>query len=306
MKKALILGISGQDGFYLSSLLAEKGYEVHGVSRRGLSEDVLVVNHVGSILEDVFLESVLKDVVPDEIYHLAGQKQSSEFEEDLKSIPLNVGVTIKILSFLKTNPNSRLFFAGSSEMFGNKGNPPFDENSPFNPISPYAVSKVAAYYLIKIHREKFKTFACTGILFNHESPKREEKYVTRKITQGIAKIKTGLEKELLLGDTSSRRDWGFAGDYVGAMWLMLQSDEPDDYVIGSGESHSVREFAETAFQCAGLDPKKFLREDISISPSSIKNSFSDPSKIERKLGWKREIDFKGLIQMMIKEDLSKI
>lgn len=319
MKKALITGITGQDGSYLAELLLNKGYEVHGLVRP-LGLGVLKINypninhlslnenltlHYGNLIDCSFIWRVFKEIEPDEVYHLAGQKQSQNFEDDFGSFSINIDVVYFFLSAIKAlKPLCGFYFAGSSEMFGKVSSSPQDETVPFNPISPYAISKVATFNLIKTYRETYGIFACTGILFNHESPRRDLKFVSRKITSTAAKIKLGLEKELRLGDLDAKRDWGFAGDYVEAMWMMLQSEKADDYVIGAGETHTVREFIKTAFDYLGLDWRKFVIIDKKfLRQPEIAEIRANPAKIKKVLNWIPKVKFSNLVKIMVDADL---
>lgn len=318
MKKALIAGITGQDGSYLAELLLNKGYEVHGLVRplglgvakinypninHLLNENLIL--HYGDLIDCSFIWRVFKEIEPDEVYHLAGQKQAQNFEDDFGSFALNIDVVYFFLSAIKSlKPSCRFFFAGSSEMFGKVSISPQDETTPFNPISPYAISKAAAFNLIKTYRETYGVFACTGILYNHESPRRGLGFVTRKITSTAVKIKLGLEKELQLGNLEAKRDWGFAGDFAEAMRLMLQADKPDDYVIGAGETHSVREFVKVAFGYLGLDYKKFVKTNkIFLKPLDDFEFKANSSKIKNILGWNPKIGFEEIVKMMVDADL---
>ena len=275
MKKALITGITGQDGSYLAEFLLAKGYEVHGIVRRVAFEDpehrLHRIKHiVGRLkLHSASLESyasifnVIEKVKPDECYHLAAQSfVSYSFEDEFSTMDTNIDGTIHVLSAIRNKaPKCKFYFAGSSEMFGKVAESPQNENTPFHPRSPYGISKVTGFYITQNYREAYGIFACNGILFNHESPRRGFEFVTRKITSAAARIKLGLAKELKLGNLSARRDWGFAADYVEAMWLMLQQKMPDDYVIATGEMHTVKEFAEAAFKHAGLNWKDHVVVD---------------------------------------------
>lgn len=318
MKKALITGITGQDGSYLAEFLLSKGYEVHGIVRRVALEDserrlwrirhILdkVILHSASLESYASIFNVVEKVQPDECYHLAAQSfVSYSFEDESSTLLTNIMGTQYVLSALKEKaPQCRFYFAASSEMFGNVKETPQNENTPFHPRSPYGISKVAGYYLTLNYREAYGMFACNGIAFNHESPRRGYEFVTRKITSTVAKIKLGLAKELRLGNLDARRDWGFAGDYVEAMWLMLQQDEPDDYVIATGETHSVREFAELAFSYVGLDWKKYVVVDEKFyRPAEVSLLCGDYSKARKKLGWQPKVKFAELIKMMIDHDL---
>jgi len=321
MKKALITGITGQDGSYLAEFLLEKGYEVHGIVRRVAFEDIQhrmwrlrnsvdrLVLHPASLENYASLFKVVEKVRPDECYHLAAQSfVSYSFEDAFSTININLNGTHFVLSALQERvPDCRFYFAGSSEMFGLAQETPQNENTRFHPRSPYGISKVAGFDMTRNYREAYGVFACSGILFNHESPRRGFEFVTRKITNAAAMIKLGLAKELRLGNLEARRDWGFAGDYIRAMWLMLQQDEPDDYVIGTGEMHSVRDFAELAFSHAGLDYKKYLAVDEKFyRPAEVNVLCADYGKARKKLGWEPEVRFKALVKMMVDADLARL
>ena len=317
-KRALITGITGQDGSYLAEFLLEKGYEVHGIVRRVAIEDpehrlwrikhILdkLILHSGSIESYASVFNVVDKVKPDECYHLAAQSfVSYSFEDEFSIINTNINGTHFILAALMERaPHCRFYFAGSSEMFGNVRETPQNENTPFNPRSPYGISKVAGFHLTKNYRESYNLYALSGILFNHESPRRGFEYVTRKVTNTVAKIKLGLAKDLRLGNLEANRDWGYARDYVEAMWLMLQQDKPDDYVIGTGESHSVRELVESAFNHAGLNWSDYVIVDERLyRPAEIYGLRGDFSKAINKLGWEPKVRFQELIKMMIDADL---
>ena len=321
MKKALITGITGQDGAYLSRLLLDKGYEVHGIVRRVALEDpehrlwrirsILdrVVLHSGSLESYASLFDIVEKVKPDECYHLAAQSfVSYSFEDEFSTINTNINGTHYMLSAVKNKaPKCRFYFAASAEMFGKVRETPQTEDTPFYPRSPYGISKVAGYDLTCNYREAYNLFACNGILFNHESPMRGYEFVTRKITNGAARIKMGLAKELRLGNLDAKRDWGFAGDYTEAMFLMLQQDTPDDYVIATGETHTVREFLELAFGHAGLDWKKYVKQDEALfRPAEVNILCGDYSKARKILKWKPKVNFKDLVKMMMDEDLKLI
>lgn len=321
MKKALITGITGQDGSYLAELLLKKGYEVHGIIRRVALEDVehrmyrikdimgKLVLHSASLENYASLYKVIDKVVPDECYHLAAQSfVSYSFEDEFSTININLNGTHFILAAIKERaPQCRVYFAGSSEMFGMADETPQDENTRFHPRSPYGISKVAGFDLTRNYREAYGLFACNGILFNHESPRRGYEFVTRKITRMAAKIKLGMEKELPLGNLEARRDWGYAGDYVLAMWMMLQQDKPDDYVIATGESHSVRDFAEAAFSHLGLDYKKYVVQDRKLfRPAEVNVLCGNYSKAKNKFGWEPQVGFKELVKMMVDLDLNQL
>jgi len=320
MKKALITGITGQDGSYLAELLLEKGYEVHGLVRRSAIEDpehrMSRINHIlprlkihaGSMESFASIFNVIREVKPDECYHLAAQSfVAYSFEDEFSTLLTNINGTHHVLSAIKQLvPSCRLYFAASSEMFGNAP-PTQNENTPFRPRSAYGISKLSGYHLVRNYREAYGLFAVNGILFNHESPRRGFEFVTRKITSHVARIKKGLSKELRLGNLEAKRDWGHAKDYVAAMWLMLQMDSPEDYVVGSGESHSVREFCEIAFNHVGLDYRKFVISDPAFyRPAEIYDLVADPSKARQKLGWKNKYSFEDLIKEMVESDLGAI
>lgn len=317
-KKALITGLTGQDGFYLAELLLRKGYEVHGLIRERAAEAgsvrsrVLkmlgwqVILHYGNVGNPQTVKDVFAEILPDEIYHLAGQKQSKDREKDMLSFALNVEATRAFLEVIKElRPSARFFLAGSSEMFGRSEHLPVNESTPFQPLSPYAESKVQAAKLIREARKKDAVFAATGILFNHESPLRDSLYVTSKIVLAAVEISRGQQRGLDLGSLEARRDWGFAGDYAEAMWLMLQAEKPEDYVIGTGKNHSVEDFVRLAFETVGLDWQKYVSVKKSIPPSEIQETLSDPSKIERELGWRAKTPFPALVKMMVEAELKR-
>lgn len=318
MKKALITGITGQDGSYLAEFLLEKGYEVHGIVRRVAIEDpehrlwrirhILdkIILHPASMESYASIFNVVDKLRPEECYHLAAQSfVSYSFEDEFSTINTNINGTHFVLSAIKEKaPECKFYFAGSSEMFGLVKETPQTENTPFHPRSPYGISKVAGFDLTRNYREAYNLFACSGILFNHESPRRGYEFVTRKISNAVAKIKLGLSNELKLGNLEAMRDWGFAGDYVKAMWLMLQQNKPDDYVIATGETHSVKEFAELAFSHVGLDYRDYLISDeIFFRPAEVHLLKGDYSKGKKILGWEPTVSFKELIQMMVEADL---
>jgi len=317
-KKALITGITGQDGSYLTEFLLEKGYEVHGIVRRVAIEDpqhrlwrirhILdkLILHPGSLESYASIFKIVEEVKPDECYHLAAQSfVSYSFEDEFSTINTNINGTHYVLSAIKEKaPKCKFYFAGSSEMFGLVKETPQNENTPFHPRSPYGISKVAGFDLTRNYREAYNIFACSGILFNHESPRRGFEFVTRKISNAVAEIKLGLAKGLKLGNLEAKRDWGFAGDYIKAMWLMLQRDEPDDYVIATGETHSVKEFAELAFGHVGLNYQDYLSSDeIFYRPAEVHLLKGDYNKGKKILGWEPKISFKELVQMMVEADL---
>jgi GDPmannose 4,6-dehydratase len=322
VKKALITGITGQDGSYLTELLLSKGYEVHGLIRRastfntrridhcyhdphGSEEPVNIYLHYGDISIPEVLLNVIYDVQPEEIYHLAAQShvrvsfEMPEYTGDVTGLG-----TIRILEAVrKSGIKTRFYQASSSEMYGS-AQPPQNENTPFEPRSPYAAAKVYAYWITRNYREGYKLFACNGILFNHESPRRGETFVTRKITRALAAIKAGKQKHLYLGNLDSRRDWGYAPEYVEAMWTILQQDNPDDYVIGTGEAHTVREFLDEAFGYAGMDWKQYVEIDPHYyRPTEVDYLMADPSKAQEKLGWTTRVKFKELVRIMVDADM---
>jgi len=321
MKKAFITGIDGQDGSYLAEFLLDKGYKVHGMVRRVALEDpehhLWRIRHILNkvILHPASLESypsvfkVIEKVRPDECYHLAAQSfVSYSFEDEFSTINTNINGTHFVLSAIKERaPKCKFYFAGSSEQFGLVKESPQDENMPFHPRSPYGISKVAGFYLTQNYREAYGLFACNGILFNHESPRRGFEFVTRKITNAAAEIKLGLTKELRLGNLEAKRDWGFSGDYVKAMYLMLQQDKPDDYVIATGETHTVKEFVKLAFSYVGLDWKKYVIIDKTFyRPAEVHLLRGDYTKAKRVLGWKPTVKFEGLVKMMVDADLKRL
>ncbi len=320
MKKALITGITGQDGSYLADFLLNKGYDVHGIVRRVALEDpahrTWRINHIRErvTLHSASLESyssvfnVVEKIQPDECYHLAAQSfVSYSFEDEFSTMNTNINGTHSILSALKERaPKCRFYFAGSSEMFGNAPVSPQDENTPMMPRSSYGISKLAGFHLTRNYREAYNMFACNGILFNHESPRRGFEFVTRKITNAVARIKLGLEKELRLGNLEARRDWGFAGDYVKAMWLMLQQERPDDFVAGTNETHTIREFLDLAFGRVDLDWKAYVKEDPQFfRPAEIHELRGDYSKSKKVLGWEPSVSFQELVYMMVDSDLKR-
>jgi GDPmannose 4,6-dehydratase len=324
MKRALITGVTGQDGSYLAELLLGKGYEVHGVIRRASSfnterldhlyqdpheEDRRLVLHYGDLSDGTVLRSILERAKPHEVYNLGAQSHVKvSFEEPEYTADVVSMGTLRLLESIRdcqdrAGRQIRIYQAGSSEMYGATP-PPQDESTPFYPRSPYAVSKVAAHWYGVNYREAYGLFLCNGILFNHESPRRGETFVTRKITRAVGRIAEGLQSELFLGNLDARRDWGFAGDYVEAMWLMLQQEQPDDYVVATGEAHSVRELAATAFAHVGLDWQEYVRLDPRyFRPTEVDFLQGDPSKAMRVLGWRPRVGFRELVTMMVDHDL---
>jgi GDPmannose 4,6-dehydratase len=318
MKKALITGITGQDGSYLSEFLLSNGYEVHGIVRRVAIEDPWnrmqrlrncidhLQLHAASLESFASIYDIVDKVQPDECYHLAAQSYVSySFDDEFSTINTNINGTHYILSAIKRKaPHCHFYFAGSSEMFGKVKETPQNENTPFHPRSPYGVSKVAGFDLTRNYREAHGLMAVSGILFNHESPRRGFEFVTRKITSHAAKIKLGLESEIRLGNIEAQRDWGHARDYVKAMWLMLQHEEPDDYVIATGESHSVKELLELAFSYVDLNYEKYLIVDEALyRPAEVITLCGDATKAKKKLGWQHEVPFEMLVEEMVKNDL---
>lgn len=320
MKTAFITGITGQDGSYLAELLLEKGYEVHGLVRRASTFNTNRIDHLykdfhdpearmylhyGDLSVSGQLTDLLNTLKPNEIYHLGAQSHvrvsfdMPEYTGDVTGLG-----TIRLLEAIrKTGIKTRFYQASSSEMFG-AAPPPQNELTPFEPQSSYAASKVFSFHMVRNYRKAYNIFACNGILFNHESPRRGETFVTRKITRAATRIKCGLQDKLYLGNLDARRDWGFAGDYVEAMWLMLQQDEPDDYVIATGETHSVREFAEEVFKRLELDYKKHVEIDSKyFRPTEVDVLLGDPSKAKNKLGWEPNVRFDELLDMMIAADM---
>lgn len=321
MKKALITGITGQDGSYLAEFLLEKGYHVHGIVRRVALEDpdhrlwrirpILNKVHLHSASLDSYpsIFNVVEKVKPDECYHLAAQSfVGYSFEDEFSTINTNINGTHYVLAAIKEKaPECKFYFAASSEMFGHVRETPQNENTPFHPRSPYGISKVAGFDLTRNYREAYGLFAVSGILFNHESPRRGFEFVTRKISKAVAEIKLGFSKELRIGNLEAKRDWGFAGDYVKAIWLMLQQDKPDDYVVATGETRSVREFVEEAFRHVGLDWKKYTKIDRQFyRPAEVHLLIGDFSKARRKLGWRPQVKFKELVRMMVSADLERL
>lgn len=318
MRKALITGITGQDGSYLAEFLLERGYQIHGIVRRVAIEDpehrlwrirsILnqVTLHTASLDSYASIFNIIDEVKPDECYHLAAQSfVSYTFGDEFSIMRTNIEGTHNVLASLKkVVPGCRVYFAASSEMFGNAKECPQNENTAFYPRSSYGISKVAGYYLTVNYREAYNLHASNGILFNHESPRRGFEYVTRKITSHAAKIKLGLEKSIKLGNLDAKRDWGHAKEYVKVMWLMLQQDIPDDYVICSEVAHSVRDFLEFAFDHVGLDPYKYLEIDQALCrPSETVTLRGDASKGKKKLAWVNNCDFESLVKDMVESDL---
>jgi len=318
MKRALITGITGQDGSYLAELLLEKGYEVHGIVRRVAIEDpehrlwrLLPFKdrlrlHAASLESFPSIFRVFQDVKPQECYHLAAQSfVAYSFEDEFSTLNTNINGTHYVLAALKGSvPECRFYFAASSEMFGKVAETPQTEKTSFHPRSAYGISKVAGFDLTRNYREAYGIKGSSGILYNHESPRRGFEFVTRKITSHVAKIKLGLAKEVHLGNLDARRDWGHAREYVRAMWMMLQQDEPDDYVVATGEQHTVREFAEAAFSYAGLDYRNHVVLDPQLlRPAEVELLLGDATKARKKLGWSCQVKFRQLAEEMVEGDL---
>jgi len=320
MKKAFITGITGQDGSYLAEFLLGKGYEVHGLIRRASTfnteriehlykdfhdPDARMYLHYGDLSVSAHLTNLLSEIQPDEVYHLGAQSHvrvsfdTPEYTGDITGLG-----TIRLLEAIrKTGSTARFYQASSSEMFG-AAPPPQNEDTPFQPRSPYAAAKVYSYYVIKNYRDAYNIFACNGILFNHESPRRGETFVTRKITRAATRIKLGLQDKIYLGNLDAKRDWGFAGDYVEAMWMILQHDTPDDFVIATGETYSVREFVERVFEKLGLDYHRHVEIDERyFRPTEVDVLLGDSTKAQKILGWKPKTNFDQLIDMMLETDL---
>ena len=316
-KRALITGISGQDGSYLAELLLAEGYEVTGLTRRTSATNYWRIEHVldritlmpGDLLDQLSLIRVLERVNPHEVYNLAAMSfVPASWDQPMLTGEFNSqGVTRVLEAVRAVNPRIKIYQASSSEMFGKVREVPQRETTPFHPRSPYGVSKVFAHYITVNYRESYDLFAVSGILFNHESPRRGLEFVTRKVADGVARIRLGLASELRLGNLQAHRDWGFAGDYVRAMWQMLQQDEPDDYVIATGQSHSVQELVEIAFGHAGLDWQQYVRHDPSlVRPAEVDHLIGDPSKACAKFGWKPTVTFEGLVKMMVDADIDRL
>src|SRR4051812_37898887 len=314
-KTAFITGVTGQDGSYLAELLLAKGYRVCGMVRRSSTDTFQRIEHIRSrielyqadLLDQTSIAGVLAEVQPDEVYNLGAQSfvATSWSQPVLTAEITAVGVTRMLDAIRQVCPKAKFYQASSSEMYGKVQAVPQREDTPFYPRSPYGVAKVYGHYITVNYRESYNMFACSGILFNHESPRRGLEFVTRKITHHVARIKMGLEKELRLGNLGAKRDWGFAGDYVKAMWLMLQQDAPDDFVVGTGETHTVQEFVEIAFDRVGLDWKKYVVIDPRfIRPAEVDLLLSDPSKAKKELGWQLSVSFEKLVHMMVDSDLA--
>jgi len=319
-KRALITGITGQDGSYLAELLLAKGYEVHGIIRRSSTFNTTRIDHLykdfhekdvrmflyhGDLTDGMGLREILTRVKPEEVYNLAAQSHVRvSFDQPVYTATVDALGTIMLLEAIRdTGLSVRYYQASSSEMFGKVAETPQNETTPFHPRSPYGCAKVYAFWQTINYRESYNMFACNGILFNHESPRRGETFVTRKITRAATRIKEGLQEKLYLGNLDAKRDWGFAGDYVEAMWLMLQQDKPDDYVIATGQTHSVREFLDEVFGYLELDWEKYVRIDPRyFRPAEVDILLGDPSKAKKMLGWKPKVGLKELAKMMVEHD----
>jgi GDPmannose 4,6-dehydratase len=317
LKKALITGITGQDGSYLADFLLEKGYKVFGMVRRSSTESFERIEHIkndielvmADLLDEPSIITIMQKIGPDEVYNLAAQSfvPTSWDQPVLTGEFTALGVT-KVLEAIRfVDKSIRFYQASSSEMFGKVQESPQSENTPFYPRSPYGVAKVYGHWITINYRESYDMFACSGILFNHESPRRGREFVTRKVTYDVARIKHGLKDKIRLGNLDARRDWGFAGDYVRAMWLMLQNDKPDDFVIATGVAHSVRDLAERAFSKAGLNWKDHVEVDPALMrPADVDHLLGDSSKASSMLGWKPEVSFEEMIEMMVDSDMSLV
>ena len=317
MKTALITGITGQDGSYLAELLLEKGYRVVGMVRRSSTENFERIAHLrervdlrqADLLDQLSLIDVLRAVEPDEIYNLAAQSfVPTSWQQPVLTAEFDaVGVTRLLEAVRLVAPGARFYQASSSEMFGQVRETPQRETTPFYPRSPYGVAKAYGHFITVNYRESYGLYACSGILFNHESPRRGREFVTRKVSDGAARVKLGLAQELRLGNLGARRDWGFAGDYVEAMWRMLQQPKADDYVVATGESHTVRELVEIAFGAVGLDWREWVHEDPALlRPAEVERLVGDASKARRVLGWAPRVSFRELVETMVRADLERL
>jgi GDPmannose 4,6-dehydratase len=316
-KRALITGVTGQDGSYLAELLLERGYEVFGMVRRASTENFERISHLvdkitlvqGDLLDQLSLVGAIQDAQPTEVYNLAAQSfvPTSWRQPVLTAEFTGVGVTRMLEAIRTVDPSIRFYQASSSEMFGKVREVPQNELTPFYPRSPYGVAKAYGHFITVNYRESYGLFAVSGILFNHESPRRGLEFVTRKISDGVARIKLGLATELRLGNLDSKRDWGFAGDYVEAMWLMLQADEAEDHVIATGEEHSVRECVEIAFEHVGVEADRHVVVDPAfLRPAEVDHLVGDASKARERLGWEPRVSFKELVEMMVDADLERL
>ena len=317
MRSALITGITGQDGSYLAELLLEKGYRVVGMVRRASTENFERITHLrerielrqADLLDQLSLIDVLRTVQPEEIYNLAAQSfVPTSWQQPVLTAEFDaVGVTRLLEAVRLVAPGARFYQASSSEMFGQVRETPQRETTPFYPRSPYGVAKAYGHFITVNYRESYGLYACSGILFNHESPRRGREFVTRKVSDGAARVKLGLAQELRLGNLGARRDWGFAGDYVEAMWRMLQQPKADDYVVATGESHTVRELVEIAFGAVGLDWREWVHEDPALlRPAEVERLVGDASKARRVLGWAPRVSFRELVETMVRADLERL
>ncbi len=315
--RALITGITGQDGSYLADLLLEKGYDVYGMVRRSSTETFIRIEHIrdkitfvqADLLDQLSLINIVEETKPDEIYNLAAQSfVPTSWNQPLLTGDFNaLGVTRLLEAVRLVNKKIKFYQASSSEMFGKVREVPQNEKTPFYPRSPYGVAKVYGHFITVNYRESYGIHANSGILFNHESPRRGLEFVTRKITDGVARIKLGLAKKLYLGNLDAQRDWGYAGDYVKAMWLMLQQEKPGDYVVATGQTHSVKNFVETAFKSVDLDYLKYVETDPRfVRPAEVDQLLGNADLARKKLGWKPSVDFKGLVKMMVEADLERL
>jgi len=315
MPKALITGITGQDGSYLAELLLEKGYDVHGLVRRVSTFNTQRIDHIrerislhyGDLVDSSSLRQVVEKVEPDEVYHLAAQSHVRvSFDQPEYTTDVTATGTLRLLEALRlSSPKAKFYQASSSELYGKVEEIPQTETTRFHPRSPYAVAKAYAFYITQNYREAYGMFACNGILFNHESPRRGENFVTRKITRAVGRIAAGTQKKVALGNLDAKRDWGFAGDYVVAMWRMMQEPTSDDYVVATGETHSVTEFLELAFARAGLDWKEHVETDPRhMRPSEVDLLLGDPRRARERFGWEPKVTFKGLVEMMVDADIA--
>jgi GDPmannose 4,6-dehydratase len=316
-KRALITGITGQDGSYLADLLLEKGYEVHGMVRRSSTENFERIAHLvdriglvqADLLDPTSLVEALEEIRPTELYNLGAQSfvPTSWKQPVLTAEFTAVGVTRMLEAIRRVDPNIRFYQASSSEMFGKVREVPQNEHTPFYPRSPYGVAKVYGHFITVNYRESYGLYAVSGILFNHESPRRGLEFVTRKISDGVARIKLGLADELRLGNLEAKRDWGYAGDYVEGMWMMLQRDEPEDFVLASGEANSVQEFADIAFRHVGLDPEEHVKSDPEfLRPAEVDHLVGDATKAREQLGWEQRVSFRELVEMMVDADVERL
>jgi GDPmannose 4,6-dehydratase len=316
-RRALVTGVTGQDGSYLAEFLLEKGYEVYGMVRRASTENVERIAHLvdritllqADLLDQLSVANAIQEARPSEVYNLAAQSfvPTSWRQPVLTAEFTAVGVTRMLEAIRMVDPSIRFYQASSSEMFGKAEEIPQNERTRFHPRSPYGVAKVYGHFISVNYRESYGLFAVSGILFNHESPRRGIEFVTRKISDGVARIKLGLEDELRLGNLDARRDWGFAGDYVRAMWVMLQQNEPADYVVATGTDHSVRDFVELAFDYAGLDPKQHVVIDPElVRPAEVDHLVGDASKARHELGWEPQVSFQELVEMMVGADIARL